>query len=148
MGFWDEVVRVTGDAAGGTGNVPAPVAPAMSASLVREAVAMLADGGAGGLAGLVQRFERQGLGQVIASWLGPGENLPISGPQLRAVLGEPRLSRAAERLALPPAAAASTLAAVLPAVVDRLSPQGRLEPQLLRQGLDWMDAGPAAGAPA
>jgi uncharacterized protein YidB (DUF937 family) len=148
MGFWDEVVRVTGAAAGETGSVPAPVAPAMSASLVREAVAMLAEGGAGGVAGLAQRFERQGLGQVIASWLGPGENLPISGPQLRAVLGEPRLAQVAQRLELPPAAAAATLAAVLPAVVDRLSPQGTLEPQLLRQGLDWMQAGPAAGAPA
>jgi uncharacterized protein YidB (DUF937 family) len=148
MGFWDEVVRVTGDAAGGTGKVPAPVAPAMSASLVREAVAMLADGGADGLAGLVQRFERQGLGQVIGSWLGPGENQPLSGPELGAVLGEPRLAEAAQRLALPPAAAASALAAVLPAVVDRLSPQGKLEPQLLRQGLDWMAGGPAAGTPA
>jgi uncharacterized protein YidB (DUF937 family) len=148
MGFWDEVVRVTGAAAGEAGNVRAPVAPAMSASLVREAVAMLADGGADGLAGLVQRFERHGLGQVFASWLGSGGNLPLSGPQLQAVLGEPRLAQAAQRLELPPAAAAATLAAVLPAVVDRLSPHGTLEPRLLRQGLEWMGAGPAAGAPA
>src|SRR6266852_6560004 len=115
MGFWDEVVKVTGGVAGETGSLPAAVAPAMSASLVREAVAVLADDGADGLAGLVQRFERQGLGQVIGSWLGPGENLPISGPQLQAVLGEQRLAQVAQRLALPPAAAASTLAAVLPA---------------------------------
>lgn len=147
MGFWDEVVRVTGAAAGGTGSVPAPVAPAMSASLVRETVAMLADGSAGGIAGLVQRFEGQGLLQVIVSWLGPGENLPISGPQLRAVLGEPRLAQAAQRLELPPPAAAAMLAAVLPAVVDRLSPHGTLEPKLLRQGLDWMGAGSATAAP-
>src|ERR1700680_4871378 len=116
MGFWDEVVRVTGAVAGETGSVPAPVAPAMSASLVREAVAMLAGGGADGLAGLVQRVERQGLRQGIGSgvgvvlvglvrrsdrgvlgWLigscvGRGETLPISGQQLRAVLGEPRLA--------------------------------------------------------
>src|SRR5258707_4071383 len=90
MGFWDEVVKVTGGVAGETGSVPATVAPAMSASLVREAVAVLADGGADGLAGLVQRFERQGLGQVIGSWLGPGQNLPISGPQLQAALGGQR----------------------------------------------------------
>ena len=39
MGFWDEVVRVTGAVAGETGSPPAPVAPAMSASLVRENLA-------------------------------------------------------------------------------------------------------------
>jgi uncharacterized protein YidB (DUF937 family) len=147
MGFWDEVVRIPPGVAGDPVRVAAPVAPALSASLVREAVALLADGGEGGLPELVQRFERQGLGPVIASWLGPGENLAISGPQLRIVLGEPRLAQAAQRLGLPPPAAASTLAAVLPAVVDRLTPQGALEPQLLRQGLDWIAARPGPEAP-
>ena len=147
MGFWDEVVKVPAGVAGEPGRMAAPVAPAMSASLVREAVALLADRGEGGLAGLVQRFDRQGLGQVIGSWLGTGENLPISGPQLQAVLGEQRLAQAAQRLGLPPAAAASTLAVVLPAVVDRLTPHGALEQQLLRQGLDWIEGRPGPGAP-
>lgn len=147
MGFWDEIVRVPSGLAGEPGRIAAPVAPAMSASLVREAVALLADGSDGGLAGLVQRFDRQGLGGVIGSWLGPGENLPISGPQLQAVLGEPRMAQAAQRLGLPPAAAASALAAVLPAVVDRLTPHGALEEKLLRQGLDWIEGRPGPGAP-
>jgi uncharacterized protein YidB (DUF937 family) len=150
MGFWDEVVKVPSTAAasaGEPGRLAAPVAPAMSASLVREAVALLADGGEGGLPGLVQRFDRQGLGPLIGSWLGQGENLPISGPQLQAVLGEQRLAQAAQRLGLPPAAAAATLAAVLPAVVDRLTPHGALEPRLLRQGLDWIEGRAGAAAP-
>jgi uncharacterized protein YidB (DUF937 family) len=139
MGFWDEVVKVTHAA---TGSGPAaPVAPAMSASLVQEAVGLLTGtgGGSGGLAELAQGFERQGLGHVLDSWLGPGDNLPISGPQLQSVLGTQRLAQAAQRLGLPPAAAASTLAAVLPAVVDRLTPNGALEQRLLRQGIDWIE---------
>jgi uncharacterized protein YidB (DUF937 family) len=149
MGFWDEVVKVThgapdGDSGGGQA---APVAPAMSASLVQEAVRLLTGGGSGGLAALTQGFERQGLGHVIGSWVGPGHNLPISGPQLQAVLGDQRLEQAAQRLGLPPAAAASTLAAVLPAVVDRLTPNGTLEQRLLRQGLDWIE-GRAVPAPS
>ena len=140
MGFWDEVVKVT-HAAAGSGPV-APVAPALSASLVQEAVGLLrgtGGGSGGGLAELAQGFESQGLGHVLGSWLGPGENLPISGPQLQSVLGTQRLAEAAQRLGLPPAAAASTLAAVLPAVVDRLTPNGALEQRLLRQGIDWIE---------
>jgi uncharacterized protein YidB (DUF937 family) len=141
MGFWDEVVKVSGGGAA-QGERAEAIAPAMSASLVQEAVRLLADERSGGLAGLVQRCESQGLGDVVGSWLGPGENLPLSGPQLRGVLGEQGLALAAQRLGLPPAAAASALAAVLPAVVDRLTPGGTLEPQLLRQGLDWIESRP------
>ena len=42
----------------------------------------------GGLSGLVKAFEDKGLGQVIASWVGTGANLPISANQIAAVLGE------------------------------------------------------------
>lgn len=145
MGFWDEVVKVTGSVAGAAegsatpAGAAAPVAPAMSGALVQEAVGMLTQGGAGGLQDLVKQFEGQGLGHVIGSWLGSGENLPISGAQLQGVLGPQRLAEMAQRLGLPPEAAASTLAAVLPAVVDRLTPQGSAEPQLLRQGLEWLE---------
>ena len=41
----------------------------------------------GGLAGLVQKFEHSGLGSVIGSWIGTGQNLPISAEQLKSVLG-------------------------------------------------------------
>jgi uncharacterized protein YidB (DUF937 family) len=147
MGFWDEVVKVTRGAAGDGSRPAARVAPAMSASLVREAVGLLAGSGSDGLTEMVRGFESQGLGHVIGSWVGPGENLPISGPQLQAVLGDQRLAQAAQRLGLPPAAAATALAAVLPSVVDRLTPHGALEQQLLRHGLEWSEGRPAPGAP-
>ena len=148
MGFWDEVVKVMPGALGEGSSPTPPVAPAMSGSLVQEAVGLLTGGGgAGGLAELAQGFERQGLGHVIGSWVGPGENLPISGQQLQSVLGDQKLGQVAQRLGLPPATAATTLAAVLPAVVDRLTPNGTLEQQLLRQGLDWIQ-GRAAPAPS
>jgi uncharacterized protein YidB (DUF937 family) len=147
MGFWDEIVKVVPGAPGEAGRPASPVPPAMSASLVQEAVGLLTGGSSGGLGELAQGFERQGLGHVIGSWLGPGENLPISGPQLQSVLGDQRLAQAAQRLGLPPAAAATTLAAVLPAVVDRLTPNGTLEQGLLRKGLDWIE-GRATPAPS
>jgi uncharacterized protein YidB (DUF937 family) len=147
MGFWDDVARVAYDTEGREGRDlkgAAPTAPVMSASLVREAAGLLTDrGGLGGLPGLVRQCESQGLGRVVASWMGPGENLPISGAELQRVLGDRRLAESAQRLGLPPAAAASTLAAVLPAVVDRVTPNGALDDELLDQGLAWLERGPA-----
>ena len=43
--------------------------------------------GLGGLGGLVSAFTQNGLGDVIGSWIGRGQNLPVSGSQLAQVLG-------------------------------------------------------------
>ena len=51
------------------------------------------DGAVGGIGGLVERFQAAGMGDTIASWIGRGENLPISADQLREVLGSGTLSR-------------------------------------------------------
>jgi len=34
--------------------------------------------GSGGIDGLVNTFNENGLGEVMSSWIGKGENLPIS----------------------------------------------------------------------
>jgi len=41
----------------------------------------------GGLGGLVKQFEQGGLGDVAKSWIGSGQNQPISSNQLSSVLG-------------------------------------------------------------
>jgi uncharacterized protein YidB (DUF937 family) len=40
----------------------------------------------GGLSGLVQQFHEKGLGDVVTSWVGTGQNLPISAEQIQSVL--------------------------------------------------------------
>jgi uncharacterized protein YidB (DUF937 family) len=40
----------------------------------------------GGISGLQQMFQQKGLGGVISSWIGTGQNLPISTAQLQSVL--------------------------------------------------------------
>ena len=50
------------------------------------------DGGQGGLGGLVGKFEQAGLGNVVSSWIGSGQNLPISAEQLQNVLGSDAVS--------------------------------------------------------
>lgn len=83
----------------------------------------------GGLSGLVKAFEDKGLGQVMASWVGTGANLPISANQIAAVLGEGPLRDLAQRAGTSPDQQASLLSEVLPGLIDQLSPKGALPGQ-------------------
>ena len=87
---------------------------------------LLTDPQRGGLQGLVQAFEQQGLGQVVASWVGTGQNLPVSGEQLASVLGNDKLQGLAQQFGLNPQELTGQLAQWLPQAVDHLTPQGQL----------------------
>ncbi|HEY9236889.1 MULTISPECIES: YidB family protein [Phenylobacterium] len=80
----------------------------------------------GGLGGLLGTFEKSGLGGLAASWVGKGENLPISAEQIQSVLSSGMLADFAAKLGVDPQVAAGTLAKVLPQVIDQLTPDGQL----------------------
>jgi uncharacterized protein YidB (DUF937 family) len=78
----------------------------------------------GGLGGLADKFNQAGLGDVISSWIGKGENLPISADQLSNVLGNDTLSSIASQLGVDPAQASGQLSQMLPGLIDKLTPHG------------------------
>lgn len=81
----------------------------------------------GGLSGLVQQFESAGLGGLIQSWIGNGQNLPISAEQVASVLGSGgALGQFAQQLGIDPATASTKLAELLPQIVDQLTPNGQI----------------------
>ena len=82
------------------------------------------DGAGGGLRGLVEKFNEAGLGEVVGSWIGKGDNLPVSADQLKEVLGGDLLGKLAGQLGVDPAQASGQLADLLPGLVDQLTPQG------------------------
>lgn len=82
------------------------------------------DGQGGGLRGLVEKFNEAGLGEVVGSWIGKGDNLPVSADQLKEVLGGDLLGKLAGQLGVDPAQASGQLADLLPGLVDKLTPQG------------------------
>jgi uncharacterized protein YidB (DUF937 family) len=82
------------------------------------------DGEHGGLGGLVEKFNQAGLGDVVGSWIGHGENLPISAEQLQQVLGSDALGGIASQLGIDPAQASGQLANLLPGLIDKLTPHG------------------------
>src|SRR5262245_20791313 len=74
----------------------------------------------GGLGGLVQAFESQGLGGIAKSWISNGANLPVSAEQVQAVLGSGPVAAVAQKLGVDPQEAAGHIASLLPQLVDHL----------------------------
>lgn len=85
--------------------------------------------GLGGLGGLVNAFTENGLGDVVGSWIGRGQNLPVSGDQLAEVLGPGALGHLAGSTGASHAEVSDALSRLLPHVVDRLTPDGTLPEQ-------------------
>jgi uncharacterized protein YidB (DUF937 family) len=95
--------------------------------LMQAALALLADNGqTGGLRGLVERFEEAGLGNVVQSWIGTGENVPITTEQLHQVLGEGQIAQVAEETGMDEHQAAQELSETLPKLVDTVTPAGHI----------------------
>ncbi|MCX7276938.1 MAG: YidB family protein [Burkholderiales bacterium] len=94
----------------------------------------------GGLGGLVEKFQQAGLGDVVGSWIGSGQNQPISADQLSSVLGSDALSGLAAKLGVDPSEAAGQLAQVLPGLVDHLTPAGQAPQEGLGDSGDLMGA--------
>jgi uncharacterized protein YidB (DUF937 family) len=87
------------------------------------------EGLVGGLAGMLQRFQQSGHGDVINSWVGAGQNQPIAPDQLHQALGPDAVNNLTRLTGLPQDQLLSELSRVLPGVVDKLTPQGRMPDQ-------------------
>ena len=83
-------------------------------------------GGSGGLGGLIGAFQKKGLGDMISSWISTGPNPPITATQLTDVLGGNTVGQFARKAGVPEAEAGSILAGLLPNVIDKLTPEGKL----------------------
>lgn len=92
-----------------------------------SAITDMIGGQQGGLGGLVQAFEKGGLGDVAQSWVGKGANLPISPAQIESVLGTGAIGDLAQKLGVDPHAAAGQISEMLPQIIDQLTPNGAVE---------------------
>ena len=80
----------------------------------------------GGLNGLIEKFKAGGAGDIIGSWVGNGENQPISADTLQNVLGSDVVGSLASKVGIDPSQASSILAQVLPHVVNGATPNGEV----------------------
>src|SRR6476620_245403 len=80
----------------------------------------------GGLGGLLEKFQQSGHGDVAKSWVGSGPNPPISPGQLSSALGPSLIKTLAEKTGMSEQDVTAQLSNILPAFVDKLTPQGRV----------------------
>lgn len=116
MGLFDSIVGQVSGALGG--------AAGQQGGLLEAVSGLINNPQTGGLSGLIAAFEQQGLGHVIGSWIGTGQNLPISADQLQAVLGNEQVQAIAQKLGLSTQDIASHLSQILPQAVDHVTPDG------------------------
>lgn len=127
MGLFDTIL---GSVLGGSQN-------SGQTALVNAVVQLVANkAGGGGLGGLVGALTQGGLGDVAKSWVGTGQNLPVSADQLQRALGGGGgnsggglLAQLAQQAGLSQGDAASSLSQFLPGLVDKLTPDGQIPQQ-------------------
>ena len=130
MGILDDVLGKVKEAVGGGEH----------SALANEILGLLSSGSeGGGLQGMIQSFKDKGLGDIMSSWIGTGQNLPISGDQLKTGLGADLIGQLASKIGVPPDVATSKLTEILPGIIDKLTPEGTVpESGLLQQGLNFL----------
>jgi uncharacterized protein YidB (DUF937 family) len=80
----------------------------------------------GGLQGVVNEFERNGLGPTVKSWVSTGPNQPISPGEVQRALGPDLLQQLSQKSGVPVEELSRKLAEVLPQAVDKMTPNGTI----------------------
>ena len=108
-------------------------------NVVNAIVSMLGNKQTGGLAGLVQQFAGKGLGDIVNSWVSTGKNLPITAEQVQQGLGDKTISNLASQTGIPVEDIVSHLTTLLPQVVDKLTPDGKIvQGDIMSKGMDLL----------
>jgi len=98
----------------------------------------------GGLSGVLDLFRSKGLGQQAESWVSDGPNMEVSPQQVEQTFGGDKIDRIASQLHLTRGEASADIANILPEVVDRLTPEGKIpddENDLITRGLTMLRGG-------
>ncbi|WP_374340018.1 YidB family protein [Methyloversatilis sp.] len=119
MGLFDAIAGQVAGALGGQSGA------GNHAALIQAAMSLINSPQIGGIQGLIAKFQQGGLGEVVASWLGSGQNLPISGDQIKAVFGAEQIGGVAQEVGMSSQEVSSGLAGLLPQLIDQLSPDGK-----------------------
>ncbi|MEO7032124.1 MAG: YidB family protein [Burkholderiaceae bacterium] len=132
MGLFDSI-------AGQVGNALSRTEGGEHGGLMETVMGLINNPQSGGIQGLMDSFKNQGVGGLLASWIGNGENQPISAEQIQSVLGSEKVQAIADKLGISTADASAKLAGLLPQVIDKLTPNGQVpEGGLLEQGMSLL----------
>jgi uncharacterized protein YidB (DUF937 family) len=115
MGLFDSIAKnALGGMLGGSKQDPA----AMLSSLLSDA---------GGLEGMMSRFQNAGFGEHFSSWVGSSENKPLNADEVQAAVGMDEIQNLASKLGMQAHTILPLLAQFLPQVIDKLTPNGQID---------------------
>jgi len=93
---------------------------------VMEALSGLTSGEGMDMGGIVEKLKSGGLSDQVSSWMGDGENAPVSADQLTSAIGSDKMGEMASKLGIEPGEAAEKLSGLLPTIMDKMSSGGNL----------------------
>ena len=80
----------------------------------------------GGLDSLLKQFRNAGQGPAAESWVGTGQNHPVTAEQINAAIGHGKIAEIAQAAGISPEEMSQLLAQALPNLVDKLTPSGHI----------------------
>jgi uncharacterized protein YidB (DUF937 family) len=115
MGLLDSIKRMLGTSGGGK-------------DVMSQLAGMLTGkGGDGlGLERLLEQFKGAGLGDKADSWVGTGENQPLTPDEVRKAIGDDRLATMSKQTGQSVGSLTTDLSKMIPAAVNKLTPDGKV----------------------
>ncbi len=130
MGLLDQLKSGLAEKLGGGANLN---------SMLDHAMALINNPTTGGLSGLIEAFKSKGLGEVVSSWISTGQNLPVSGEQMKDALGLEKIQEIASKAGISRDDAAKHLSELLPQIIDKLTPNGKIpDANMLEEGVSTL----------
>jgi uncharacterized protein YidB (DUF937 family) len=123
MSLLDAVLGAVG---GQQGGVQGQLLNAVVGMLSQGGGGAAGGGGMGGLGGLLGQLTKGGLGDHVNSWVGTGQNMPVSADQITNAMGSDTIGQLAQQLGLGHGDVAGHLSQMLPHLVDKMTPGGQL----------------------
>ncbi len=127
MGLLDQLKGKLAETLGGEANLN---------NLLEHAMGIINNPSTGGLPGIIEAFKNKGLGDLAASWISTGKNLPVSAEQILQVLGPEKIGQIAQKAGMSGEALSQQLSVYLPQIIDKLTPNGEMpNASVLEDGL-------------
>lgn len=93
---------------------------------IMDALSGLTSGDGVDLGAITDKLKEGGLGDQLSSWLGDGENAPVSAEEITNAFGADKIGEMASKLGVDASSAADSLSQVMPSLLDKMSSGGNL----------------------
>ena len=95
-----------------------------ASGILSTLLSLMFNKGSGGMSGFLDKLTRGGLGDIVSSWIGKGDSLPVNSTQIESAMGSDVISNLASKFDLPSEPVGMAVAHMLPKVVNALTPDG------------------------